>query len=110
MADTTARIYRWNREAYDRAVDSGVFGPADRIELIDGEIVEVTPQGSRHAAAVIMVAKVVERAFAGGCHVRDHVAPSRAPRGRSCGRRSPPVIGRCRSASRNPSARRLTAG
>ena len=70
MADATAGTYRWSREAYDRAVDAGVFGPDDRIELIDGEIVGMTPQGSRHAAAVIMVAKVVERAFGGGCHVR----------------------------------------
>ena len=70
MADTSTGTYRWSREAYDRAVDAGVFGPEDRIELIDGEIVGMTPQGSRHAAAVIMVAKVVERAFGGGCHVR----------------------------------------
>ncbi|MCY3844612.1 MAG: Uma2 family endonuclease [Acidobacteria bacterium] len=70
MAEATAGTYRWSREAYDRAVDAGVFGPDDRIELIDGEIVGMTPQGSRHAAAVIMVAKVVERAFGAGCHVR----------------------------------------
>ena len=79
MADPTAATYRWSREAYDRAVDSGVFGPDDRIELIDGEIVGVTSQGSRHAAAVIMVAKVVERAFAGGCHVRPHTPLAAGP-------------------------------
>ena len=39
MAEATAGTYRWSREAYDRAVDAGVFGPEDRIELIDGEIV-----------------------------------------------------------------------
>jgi len=70
LADTIAGTYRWSRAAYDRAVHAGVFGPDDRIELIDGEIVGMTPQGSRHAAAIIMAAKVIEHAFGVGCHVR----------------------------------------
>ena len=62
MATPSAGALRWSRDAYDRAVDAGVFGPEDRIELIDGKIVAMTPQGSRHAAALIMVAKVLEHA------------------------------------------------
>ena len=70
MADSIPSTHRWNRAAYDRAVEAGVFGPEDRIELIDGEIVAMTPQGSRHAAAVITIARALERAFGDGCHVR----------------------------------------
>ena len=47
MADPATRSYRWSREAYDRAIQTGIFGPGDRIELIDGEIITMTPQGSR---------------------------------------------------------------
>lgn len=34
--------YRWTREQYERAVESGVFGD-DRVELLDGEIVPMAP-------------------------------------------------------------------
>ena len=49
---TTEAAYRWTREAYDRAVEAGVFGPDDRLELIDGTLLAMTPRGSRHAAIV----------------------------------------------------------
>ena len=32
--------------------DAGIFGEDDRVELLDGEIVEMAPVGSRHAACV----------------------------------------------------------
>ena len=70
MADPATRSYRWSREAYDRAVQAGIFGPGDRIELIDGEILTMTPQGSRHAAVAARAAARLARAFGGGCHVR----------------------------------------
>jgi Uma2 family endonuclease len=41
--------YRWTREQYERAVESGVFGD-DRVELLDGEIVPMAPPSSWHAA------------------------------------------------------------
>ena len=70
MADPATRSHRWSRGAYDRAVQAGIFGPGDRIELIEGEILTMTPQGSRHAAVVARAAGLLARAFAGGCHVR----------------------------------------
>ena len=47
--DSAVETCRWRRDVYDRAVEAGVFGPDDRIELIDGELVTMTPPGSRHA-------------------------------------------------------------
>ena len=39
-------------DEYERMGVVGLFGEDDRVELIEGEIVEMTPIGSRHAACV----------------------------------------------------------
>lgn len=65
-----AETYRWSREVYDRAVEAGVFGPEDRIELLGGELLTMTPQGSRHAAVATRVGAELARAFGGRGHVR----------------------------------------
>ncbi len=41
VSDPTTRTTRHcSRDAYDRAVDAGIFGPDDRVELIDGQLLE----------------------------------------------------------------------
>lgn len=39
-------------EEFHRLADAGVFAEDDRLELIEGEIIHMTPIGSRHAACV----------------------------------------------------------
>jgi Uma2 family endonuclease len=41
--------------------EAGVFGPEARLELIDGEIVEMTPIGSPHAGAVNALNRLLVR-------------------------------------------------
>ena len=67
---TTEATFRWTRERYDRAVEAGVFGPDDRLELIEGQLLAMNPQGSRHAAIVDQAGDVLRGVFGAGCRVR----------------------------------------
>lgn len=42
----------WTVDEYYRMADAGVFAPDERTELIDGEIIVMTPPGERHASLV----------------------------------------------------------
>ncbi len=45
-------------DEYDRMVEAGVFGPEDRLELINGEIVEMSPIGLPHAVCVTNLTRI----------------------------------------------------
>ena len=68
-AATTVRRYRWTRADYDRVIEVGGFEPEDRIELLDGELWEMTPEGSRHAVACNKVMHALQHAFMEGSFV-----------------------------------------
>ena len=70
MRDATIRSRHWSRAAYDRAGAAGVFGPDARLELIDGEILDMTPRGSRHATGCSLAVQALQVAFSAGCYVR----------------------------------------
>jgi Uma2 family endonuclease len=42
----------FNVDEYSRMSEAGIFSPDDRVELIEGEIVKMSPIGSLHAACV----------------------------------------------------------
>ena len=44
--------WRFTVSEYHRMVESGILKEADRVELIDGEVVEMTPIGSKHSACI----------------------------------------------------------
>ena len=48
-------------EDYHEMAHSGILKEDDRVELLDGEIVEMSPIGSRHAACVKRLTKILER-------------------------------------------------
>ena len=59
------------RVRYDRLVDAGIFGPEDRVELLDGLLVAREPQGGRHATAVFLVRDALEKVFGRAYYVRE---------------------------------------
>ena len=44
--------HKLDAETYHRMVEAGVFGHEDRIELIDGELMDMAPTGQDHVAIV----------------------------------------------------------
>jgi Uma2 family endonuclease len=46
---------------YHRMGETGILGGDDRVELLDGEIVEMTPVGPRHASAVDRMTRLFSR-------------------------------------------------
>ena len=51
----------FNVAEYYRMAEAGVLSPDDRVELIEGEIIEMSPIGSRHAACVRRVDAFLNR-------------------------------------------------
>ena len=75
MPDTIVETpYRWSRDAYDRAVCASVFDPDDRLELIDGQLLAMNPQGSRHAAIIASCICVSDRRCISFAHVLNAAA------------------------------------
>ena len=64
------RHYRLSRLEYDRAVEAGAFEPDAKLELIDGHLQAMTPEGSRHAAVMDIVAHHLQRVFGSDFYVR----------------------------------------
>jgi Uma2 family endonuclease len=54
-------------------IDAGVLTPDDHVELIDGEIITVTPQKSRHATAVRLAEIALRHAFGEQFDVRSQL-------------------------------------
>lgn len=52
--------HRWTRRQYEHMVEAGVLTTDDRVELIDGRIVPMSPQNSRHATSVEMTRRALE--------------------------------------------------
>ena len=63
MSTSAIQLHRWSRREYDRMIASGVFHPEARLELIDGEIYHMTPQGSLHATAIQLVVDALRAVF-----------------------------------------------
>lgn len=52
LLSETARRHRWTAAEYRKLVEAGVFAEDDRIELIEGELIEMAPIGEEHAGQV----------------------------------------------------------
>ena len=68
-------------EEFDCAWAQGVYGPEERLELIEGEVIEkVTPQESPHATGVRLGDRALNRIFRNGYDVRTQLPLVFGPR------------------------------
>lgn len=55
------RRHRYTRAEYYRMAEAGIFGEDDRVELIEGEIIDMAPTGSQHAGTLKFLARTLQR-------------------------------------------------
>ena len=68
--DKGIRPRRWTRREYHRAAELGLFRPEERLELLDGEIIQKMAPGGPHAAVVSRTDRILAGAFGPGYHTR----------------------------------------
>ena len=73
MNAVSLQPHLWTREKYEKMVSAGVFHPEERLELINGEILEMTPQSKAHATAVCLVDEALSAVYARDFTVRVQV-------------------------------------
>ncbi|HUX88209.1 MAG TPA: Uma2 family endonuclease [Chloroflexota bacterium] len=64
------QLRRWTRVEYDKMIEAGIFGPEERVELIEGEIVGMSPQDPSHSVSIQLAAEALHSAFRTGFHIR----------------------------------------
>jgi len=64
------RRHRITVEEYYRMAEVGLLAPDARVELIEGEIIDMPPSGSRHAGTVSLLSRLLERAVGDRAIVR----------------------------------------
>jgi Uma2 family endonuclease len=66
---STVQMKRWTREEYDRMIEAGIFAPGERVELLDGEILAMSPQNSPHSTGISLTVEALRVAFGEGYHI-----------------------------------------
>ena len=59
----TLKRYRFTVDEYDRMAEVGLLTQCDRVELLDGDIVEMSPIGDEHASVVARISHVLSTRF-----------------------------------------------
>lgn len=62
--------HRLSADDYLRMAETGILREDDRVQLIDGEILDMSPAGVRHSAVVGLLDELLTAAVAGEAYVR----------------------------------------
>jgi Uma2 family endonuclease len=58
-------LRKWTVKEYYRAAETGVFKPEERLELIRGDVIQMSPQRGPHASAIDLVTEATRSCFPG---------------------------------------------
>lgn len=70
VLESAPRLHRFSRAQYDLMGEAGVFDPDERLELLDGEQIDLAPQKSRHATAVRWLEVALRDVLGSGFDIR----------------------------------------
>jgi Uma2 family endonuclease len=68
------RVHRFTVDQYERMTEVGILGSEDRVELLEGWIVDKMTQGPRHNVAVDLVRNALAACLTGDWQVREQKA------------------------------------
>jgi Uma2 family endonuclease len=54
--------FTWTRQEYEQLAETGVFGQR-RVELIEGQVLQMNPMGSRHVVTLMLLARLFPKIF-----------------------------------------------
>lgn len=64
---------RWSVERYLAAAEAGIIDPEDRVELLEGEIIEKMGQDFPHIDGIEALIEALRAIFGDGYHVRSQL-------------------------------------
>lgn len=67
---TTTKTRLWTVNEYHQMLDVGILTPDDKVELLEGRIIEVSPQNPPHAATTQRASDYLKALLLGQAHVR----------------------------------------
>ena len=67
---TTTQIHLWTVEEYHRMIDAGILTADDKVELLEGKIIEMSPQRPPHAGTTQRSSDYLKVRLRGIAHVR----------------------------------------
>ncbi len=73
MATDKPLPHRFTIDDYHRMEESGILGGDDRVQLVEGEIIEAAPAGGEHGAAAAHIAAVLAAAVGDRATVRERL-------------------------------------
>jgi Uma2 family endonuclease len=72
LLPTQTERRHFTADEVERMVDVGILSEDEPLELLEGELVVVTPQNPLHAALTERIRRLVEKAHGRGAHARTH--------------------------------------
>ncbi len=70
MSVVEIQTRNWSRQEYEQLVSAGIFQPHERLELVEGEILQMSPQGSAHATAITLIDNALREVFGSNYTIR----------------------------------------
>lgn len=68
---TSTKVRLWTVDEYHRMITAGILTPSDRVELLQGQIVRMSPQLPPHAATTQRTARYLDRLLAKRAYIKN---------------------------------------